>query len=111
DPLQIPAVQADIVGIGMRVSADVASHFGVFFVAQENVSAAGETRERPIEFFLQKPSAAEIYRHAGRSEFYVDTGMWLLSPAAVEFLFRRCGWDERRQAFATADGHPEYLDL
>ena len=107
NPLQIPAVKADITGIGMRVTPEVAQHFGVFFVRKND--PAGSAPERPIAFFLQKPSLAEIHRHLLRYDFYVDTGMWLLSSAAVQFLFRRCGWDERRRRFAK--DFPSALDL
>jgi galactokinase/mevalonate kinase-like predicted kinase len=110
DPLEMPAILADIAGIGMRVAPEVAQYFGVFFVAKSDRASAGG-REQSIAFFLQKPSPAEIYRHASRYDFYVDTGLWLFSAPAVEFLFRRCGWDERRQRFATPDRHPAHLDL
>ena len=108
NPLQIPPTTADITGIGMRVPPATARHFGVYFVARDGKRADGEIR--PIAFFRQKPAPQEIRRQA-RYEFYVDTGMWLLSVAALRLLFRRCGWDDSRQRFATADGEPRFLDL
>jgi galactokinase/mevalonate kinase-like predicted kinase len=109
DPLQVPAVTADIVGIGMPASPEVARDFGVFFTVKDR--ARRGPGEVPVAFFLQKPAPAEI-RSRGRShDATVDTGMWLLSVAALRLLFRRCGWDERRRRFATADGHPAALDL
>lgn len=112
DPFSIPAVTADIAGIGMRVTPETAQHFGVFFVAKPTgASGATAAREQPIAFFLQKPSPAEIYRHAAKYDFYVDTGLWLFSAAAVEFLFRRCGWNQKRQQFDTPNKHAAYLDL
>jgi galactokinase/mevalonate kinase-like predicted kinase len=108
DPLQVPVIKSDIVGIGMRVSPEVASHFGVFFVAKGNRSTAGE---KPIEFFLQKPAPEAIYRYSAHYDFYVDTGMWLLSVPAVEFLLRRCRWDGAQGRFSTPDGNADYLDL
>ncbi len=111
DPLVIPNVRADITGIGMRVAPEVAQHFGVYFVAR-NASRPGlNVAEEPIAFFRQKPSPEEIYRHLPGYDFYVDTGMWLLSLRALRLLLRRGGWDEARSVFATADGHPAYLDL
>lgn len=106
DPLGVPPVGADIAGIGMRASAEVAQHFGVFFV-----SATRGTRnaEREIALFLQKPRAGEILGHARQFHFFVDTGMWLLSAQAVKYLFAECGWDGAR--FASADGLPKELDL
>lgn len=109
NPLDLPVVQADIAGIGMRVAPEVAQHFGVYFVRKD--LDARPNQERPIAFFLQKPKPSEIYRHLGRYDFFVDTGMWLLSAAAAAFLFRRCGWDARKQRFANKDNLPGYLDL
>ncbi len=109
NPLQIPPTTADITGIGMRVPPATAQHFGVYFVAKAGRPAGSGAQ--PIAFFRQKPSPAEIRRHAARYDFYVDTGMWLLSVRALRLLFRRCGWDEKRAGFATPDGHPRFLDL
>lgn len=111
DPLVIPTVKADITGIGMRVAPEIAQHFGVYFVAKEASRPGLNVAEEPIAFFRQKPSTEEIYRHLPRYDFHVDTGMWLLSLPALRLLFRRCGWDEARNVFATPDGHPAYLDL
>lgn len=108
DALRVPAVASDIAGIGMRVSPEVATHFGTFFTA---AGSGGPTAERAIEYFLQKPAVAEIYRRRARHECFVDTGMWLLSAEAVELLLARCRWDKRRRRFATPDGQPDYLDL
>jgi galactokinase/mevalonate kinase-like predicted kinase len=110
-PLRVPRVTADIAGVGMRVTPEVAQHFGVFFVAKASTPNGSTALEQPIAFFRQKPSPQEIYRHAAKYDFFVDTGLWLFSAAAVAFLFRRCGWDERRSRFKTKNGHPEYLDL
>jgi hypothetical protein len=104
---EIPEVRADIAGIGMRVPPEVAQHFGVFFV-ERGSEARGE---RPISFFRQKPSPADIARHLATHDAYVDTGMWLLSAAAVRLLFRRCGWSEAHAAFDAPGGHPRHLDL
>ena len=109
NPLSLPRVDSDIVGIGMRVPAEVARHFGVFFVTDEGSGRA--CREQPIARFLQKPSLAEIQRLAATHEVYVDTGMWLLSARALRILALRCGWDHGRSRFKTPDGHPLPLDL
>jgi galactokinase/mevalonate kinase-like predicted kinase len=109
DPIQIPPSTADITGIGMRVAPAIARNFGVYFVARDNSPAEG--RGHGIAFFLQKPPAEEIHRLSARYNFFVDTGMWLLSAEALRLLFRRCGWDERMARFATPDGHPAHLDL
>ncbi len=109
DPTEVPVIEADISGIGMQVSPEVAQHFGVFFVRKNLRAAAGS--ERSIAFFLQKPKPSEIRKYLSEYDFFVDTGMWLLSANAVEFLFRRCGWNEKKRAFATDNGFPAYLDL
>ena len=109
DATDIPVVESDIVGIGMRVSPEVAQHFGVFFVKRD--PKAKGIGERPIAFFRQKPSPSEIAGHLARYDAFVDTGMWLLSAAALSALFRRCGFDEREGRFETRSGHARFLDL
>lgn len=109
DPTDIPEVRADIAGIGMQVSPEVAQHFGVYFVNKDRVPA--KTLERGIDRFLQKPTASEILSHTPKHDFFVDTGMWLLSANALEVIFRRCGWNNRSASFDTDDGLPRYLDL
>jgi len=104
---EIPEVRADIAGIGMRVPPEVAQHFGVFFVEK----GSGPSGERPIAFFRQKPPAAEIARHLAAHDAYVDTGMWLLSAAALQLLFRRCGFRPERGVFGGEKGQPDHLDL
>ncbi|MGC4074825.1 MAG: L-fucokinase [Nibricoccus sp.] len=110
DPSHIGEMGADITGVGMRVSPETAQHFGVYFVpkpAERTVSG----RPRTISFFKQKPSPAEV-RHLDASyDFYVDTGMWLFSTAALKFLFARCGWSTAKQRFTTPNGLPLALDL
>jgi galactokinase/mevalonate kinase-like predicted kinase len=108
DTTDIPNTSGDIVGIGMQVSPEVAQHFGVFFVGKEARTGTGE---RNISFFRQKPAVADIVREAVSYDFYVDTGMWLLSAKALRLLFRRCGWDVGTQRFKTKTGLPSYLDL
>jgi galactokinase/mevalonate kinase-like predicted kinase len=110
EPSEIACIDTDITGIGMRVSPEVAQHFGVYFVLKSldnNMSG----KARPISFFLQKPSPAEIRHFEAKYDFYVDTGMWLFSAAAVQFLFKRCGWSESSQRFTTKTGFPLPLDL
>lgn len=75
----------DVLGLGMWVDAETASHFGVFFVPR--------TGAERLAFFLQKPEPEEIRRLAAEHLFLVDTGMWLLSERAVDALLRKCGWD------------------
>jgi len=84
-PDDLPAIpRADIVGLGMMVSPEVASHFGVFFSPRES---RGE-----VAFFLQKPSPEKIRELAVNHAYFVDTGLWLLSRQAIGVLMGRCGW-------------------
>lgn len=81
---QLPAFpEVDVLGLGMWVPTDVATDFGVFFSRRDSPEA--------LDFFLQKPSAAEIQDRSAEHCYLVDTGMWLLSERAIEVLFRRCG--------------------
>jgi galactokinase/mevalonate kinase-like predicted kinase len=79
-----PFPDVDVLGLGMRVAAEKAKDFGVFF----------SPRGRPTElaFFLQKPAATKIRALAEDYIGLVDTGMWLLSERAVRVLMERCGW-------------------
>ncbi len=84
-PDEPPAIpQADVVGFGMMVSPEVASHFGVFF------SPRGSQGE--VAFFLQKPTPEKIRELAADYSYFVDTGLWLLSAKAANLLMKRCGW-------------------
>ncbi|HWH72238.1 MAG TPA: L-fucokinase, partial [Candidatus Sulfotelmatobacter sp.] len=87
-----PFPQVDVLGLGMRVPAEKAKDFGVFF----------SPRQRPNElaFFLQKPAPNKIRDLATDYLFLVDTGMWLLSERAVRVLMERCGWAPQSQQFA-----------
>ena len=93
--------EADVLGLGMWVDAETASHFGVFFMARQTPDQ--------LDFFLQKPSPAEIRARAGDHLFLVDTGMWLLSARAVEVLLRKCGFDFERGEFP--GGAPGFYEL
>ena len=93
--------EVDVLGLGMWLTPEKAKDFGVFFVP----------RERPgeIAFFLQKPSPAKIRELATECYHLVDTGMWLLSSAAVDRLLGKCGWDEASEASAIASLRPYEL--
>ncbi len=95
--------EADVIGLGMWVDAETASHFGVFFVPR--------TEDAGLAFFLQKPSPAEIRRLAAEYLFLVDTGMWLLSARAVEALLGKCGWDGEGFAGGAPGKYELYADL
>jgi galactokinase/mevalonate kinase-like predicted kinase len=107
DPTAMPAVEGDLVGVGMRVSAEMAAEFGVFFVRP----AAGEGCVA-VEKFLQKPSADEI-RALEREgyEFWVDTGLWFFGERALRCLAADCGWDEAKQSFRAEHGGVESVDF
>jgi galactokinase/mevalonate kinase-like predicted kinase len=110
DASKIAQVETDFTGVGMRVNAEVAQHFGVYFVPKVH-GRDDSGKARSISFFLQKPSPAEVRHFEAKYDFYVDTGIWLLSPPAVNFLFARCGWSEKAQKFHGNGGIPLPLDL
>lgn len=103
-PDDIPAIpEADIVGFGMMVSPETASHFGVFFSPRES---PGE-----VTFFLQKPSPEKVRELAGGHACFVDTGLWLLSRRAIGILMSRCGWTGDSFRGGQASGYELYAGL
>lgn len=91
-PRVLPSLpRADLLALGMWVSPETASEFGVFF---SDRSSPGR-----IDFFLQKPRPEEIRKRAAERIFTVDAGVWLLGPRAIGLLLERCGWDAEKQAF------------
>lgn len=102
DAGDIPEVSADVVGLGMRVEPEEATGFGVFFVDRRSKQGS----EASIAGFLQKPPVEEIHRRMAEYDFYVDTGLWLLSSRALAVLFGICGWDAQEHTFNTQDGLP-----
>ncbi len=84
-PSSLPPVpSADLVGFGMSVSPEVASHFGVFFSPRESPG--------DVAFFLQKPTPEKIRELTATHAFFVDTGLWLFSRKAIAVLMAKCGW-------------------
>lgn len=77
--------EVDVLGLGMPLPPEQAAQFGVFFC----------TKGRPglLEFFLQKPSPERIRELMADHDYWVDTGMWLLSERAIEVLLRKTGTD------------------
>lgn len=86
-----PLPRADLLALGMWVSPEVASEFGVFFSERSS--------PEKIDFFLQKPAAAEIRKRAAERIFTVDAGVWLLGKRAIELLLERCGWSAEKETF------------
>lgn len=97
--------EVDVVGLGMRVPAELAKDFGVFFTS----------RRQPDElaFFLQKPSPEEIREQAVDHDYLIDTGMWLLSERAVRVLMQKCGRDDGSEQFSggTAERYELYSEF
>lgn len=76
--------QADVVCYGLKLSAEKASHHGVF-VSDKNAS-------QELLYMLQKPSVDEYAKVAATHQCLVDIGIWLLSDRAVKLLMERsCG--------------------
>jgi len=88
----LPSIpKADLVGLGMWVSPETATHFGVFFTPRVGHDA--------MAFFKQKPSPDVIRSHAADYLAMVDTGAWLLGKRAISALLDKCGWDRAAQCF------------
>jgi galactokinase/mevalonate kinase-like predicted kinase len=95
-PKELPS--ADAVGCGLWVSPEEARSFGVFFI---DPKGGGK-----LDYFLQKPSVEEIRERAHNRLFLVDSGIWLLSEAALGVLFERCCMDMKNPT-----GCPSYYDF
>jgi galactokinase/mevalonate kinase-like predicted kinase len=82
EPLAIP--EADVVCMGLWVTPETACRFGVFFL----------DRDPPygLSRFVQKPSTAQIRELAEKHLFLADSGMWLFSQRAIDYLMRRTQW-------------------
>ena len=92
---------ADILCLGIWVGDDTASRHGVFFSRKDDPGT--------LSFTIQKPSADELEHLAATYYYLMDSGIWLLSPAAVKLLMQRCGWDEGSHSFP--GGLPRFYDL
>jgi len=57
----------------------------------------------------QKPTLAQLNELSQRYDFFIDTGIWLLSLKAIRVLAKLCGWDAQKQQFIRAV--PEFFDL
>ena len=93
--------QVDVLGLGMWVNPELAKDFGVFF--------SHRTSPEEVQFFLQKPTVARIRQLNTEYLPFIDTGMWLLSPRAVDVLLQKCGWNAETQEFE--NGEPTPYDL
>ncbi len=87
-----PLPDVDVLGLGMSVPAEQAARHGVFFVPRANPAE--------LAFFLQKPPPDRIHELAPDYDYFVDTGLWVLSARAVDVLLRRCDWSAARAGFA-----------
>jgi galactokinase/mevalonate kinase-like predicted kinase len=101
-PANLPPFPAvDVLGLGMWVKPEVASHHGVFICPRRQPS--------DLAFFLQKPPPQQLLELAGDHLCLVDTGMWLFSERAVMVLMEMCGWNRAAEAFR--DGEVQAYEL
>jgi galactokinase/mevalonate kinase-like predicted kinase len=98
-----PFPDVDVLGLGMRVAAEKAKHFGVFF--------SPRLHPNELAFFLQKPPVARIRELAEDYLCLVDTGMWLLSDRAVRVLMERCGWEKDQFRGGAAQRYELYAEF
>lgn len=96
-----PLPSADMVGLGLWVTPEVARHFGVFFCPRHHPDQ--------LAFFLQKPAAARLRELSTDYCCLVDAGLWILSRRAVRILLERCGWNAQRQVFEDGQARPYSL--
>lgn len=82
EPLTIP--EADIVCMGMWVTPETACRFGVFFLDRDPPHG--------LSCFEQKPPIAQIRAFAENYLFLADSGMWIFSQRAIEYLLRQTQW-------------------
>ena len=95
-----PLPDADVVILGMWTSPEEAQRYGVLFVDPH--------QPQQLITFLQKPTPDEIRERSRDAAFLIDVGAWLLSERAVGCLLAKCGWNPRRQAFASGAGPAAY---
>ncbi|MBQ9637599.1 MAG: bifunctional fucokinase/L-fucose-1-P-guanylyltransferase [Prevotella sp.] len=72
---------ADVVCYGLWLSAETASHHGVFVMSRDNPTV--------LKQMLQKPSVAELNNIQDHHLYLTDIGVWMLSDRAVEVLAKR----------------------
>lgn len=90
-----------MVCFGLWEQAEKASNFGVFFSTKSS--------PKELAFALQKPSAQKLQELQPNHLFFIDVGIWLLSPKAIEVMFERCGWDKASNSFT--NGTPAFYDM
>jgi len=92
---------ADIVCFGLWERPEKASNFGVFF--------AHKSSPKQLAFALQKPTAQKLQELQPNYLFFIDIGVWLFSPKAMELMFERSGWNKDSNSFA--GGIPSFYDM
>jgi galactokinase/mevalonate kinase-like predicted kinase len=92
---------ADIVCFGLWEQAEKASNHGVFF--------SDKSSPKELAFSLQKPSAQRLQELQPDYLFFIDVGIWLFSPKALEVMFERCGFDQKTNSFTNR--LPSFYDM
>jgi len=99
EPFAVP--EADVVCMGLWVTPETACRFGVFFLDRDSPYA--------LSRFVQKPSTTQIRELAEKHFFLADSGIWLFSQRAIDYLMRRTQWSGREDDLA--DFAPEPYGL
>lgn len=73
--------EADVVCLGLWLSADIARNHGVFVCDRETPSV--------LKCMLQKPSIEKLNELQRNNLYLTDIGVWMLSNRAIEVLMRR----------------------
>lgn len=99
----IPALpSADVVCLGLWMSAAEAQRFGVFFSPRRN--------PQELAFTLQKPHPRKTHELARDYYFLVDIGVWLLSARALEVVIKKSNCGDTGNTLSP-DIIPDFYDL
>ena len=93
--------EVDVLCMGIWVKPERVSKHGVFFIKRDNPNE--------LAFALQKPGQDLLRTRAEDYNFMIDVGIWLLSEKAISVLMKKCGWNDKKEAFLNQV--PDYFDL
>jgi galactokinase/mevalonate kinase-like predicted kinase len=93
--------KADVLLFGIWVDDAVASKHGVFFSRREH--------QDQLSFVRQKPPVEALREYAQEYYYLMDSGIVMMNAKSALRLFRKSGWNEKKQSFSGPA--PRYYDL